>query len=210
MGITVDTATQYTDLCLLADVKADLGIGVATHDTILGRLIDEASDTIRQMCNQVFARETVTETVPGMGGTLLMVTRTPIESITSIKLNGSLVDSGSYSIEDAKAGLIYNESRWASTEQYTQYLTGSVKPGAEALDYEVKYVAGYVMPEDDSPTLPRSLQRIALDFTKGLWKLRKADPRVKNEKLGDWGATYEDLYDMIERRLKKAHWVRVV
>lgn len=100
------------DLCELADVKTYLGITDTSEDTLLGALIDSASQAIERYCRRKFKQETLTEYHDGMEVGKLALRRAPINSITTIHDDtdreygsGTLVDSDNYTYY-AQSGIV--------------------------------------------------------------------------------------------------------
>lgn len=74
------------DLVTTAEVKTYLGIADATHDTLIGELIDLVSEEVEDYCRTHFSATAVTETLDG-GTEYLTMDRLPLISITSITDN---------------------------------------------------------------------------------------------------------------------------
>ena len=113
MGITVTVPATVKKLTTVARAKAELGITDSSQDTLLGLLLDEASDAIATYCARVWGRETVTETLPGTGRRLLGLSRTPLITITSLTEDGTaLTLNTDYTIEDAARGALAKDGGW--------------------------------------------------------------------------------------------------
>lgn len=193
MSITVDTAAPSKDLTTLPNVKGVLGLDMSEDAYILQR-IRRISSAIERHCRRVFARETVTETLPGNGRTLLLLSRTPIVSISSLTIDGDAQTApDDYSIRDREVGSLFREKGWPSSE----YDRGSFTPQGSNQFKEsisVTYVGGYVLPSfadvDDPVTLPPEIEDAAIEIFKTWDAGRTRDPNLLSERIGDWAATY--------------------
>lgn len=169
-------------LCTLTGVKLELGLTVATHDAVLERLINVASDAIASYCGRpLHYTASLTEKVPGRGGQILLVTRTPIVTLTSIKLYATSVattsttlESSTYRIKDAAVGSIAFPGGvvW-SAPHVPGAIEPALLPGAEDLVYEVAYNGGWVSPaQAGTRTLPYDIEQCALDSVVATWRRR--------------------------------------
>ncbi len=180
-------------LTTVATMEAELGIPAGTQTTLLERLINEASDAIEHYCSRTFYRATLTEKYAGHGTRRLMVDRTPLESITSITVDGSLISPVDYSIEDAKIGTVYRELGWLWTAKSALDQDSSrVRPatddklvGTEERYIEVVYIGGYVLPSGTVGTgqtrLPWDLERVAMDTVTQLFRNRGKYQNLQTE-----------------------------
>ena len=115
-------------LTTIATCEAELSLTASAQDALLTRYINTASDQIeRYIGRKLYNGAAVVENIPGSGDALLFVSRTPLNSITSIvDASGNTVSSGDYSIWDADQGAIYNGSGWnhykVSQTDYDRYV----------------------------------------------------------------------------------------
>jgi hypothetical protein len=172
--LTVTSAATDHALTTLERFKTDLAItGTnADRDTAIEDLIDDISDAVDSYLGRTLAKETVSESFrldPYEVPEALPLTRWPVASITSVTVDGTLVDASEYEI-DAETGQLYrlNASgyRWAWV---------SCKATV------VVYVAGYVLPAESNRTLPKDIELGALAWTRSVWFARSRDPLVKVE-----------------------------
>lgn len=148
MSISVTTAAATTDLTTLGAFKGMMGSVIPDGaETLIGELIQRASDAIVRVCHRPFAREAVTETLPGDGGISLMLTRTPVLSVSLVTLLGETVVD--YSIEDSGAGILYRQNGWTWTVGAGWELTEVLRVYEMHPSYSVSYIGGYLMPSDD-------------------------------------------------------------
>lgn len=152
MPVTVTTIAPTLRLTTRAKVKAALAITANTDDAFLDDLIDQASQSIASYCHRIFGREAVTETTGGYGDIHLMLTRTPIVSVSAVSRDSEVITD--YSIGSAEQGLLYRRAGWTWTAQAFPGLSaggalwdrGSPLPLQEEPQFSVSYVGGYILP----------------------------------------------------------------
>jgi hypothetical protein len=76
-------------LTTVARAVLELGITDAAQQILLADHIAEATSMIEAYCNRTFTRATVTERVANSGTSILMISRTPIISVTSVSFGGT-------------------------------------------------------------------------------------------------------------------------
>jgi len=188
--ITVNVAASVSEMALISTIKDELGITTDTDDAVLANYVRRASALIERYTGRKFARETVTETMPAFGSRRMLLSRRPIVSITHVKLSGTTQSSTSYSIEDADAGILWRANGWSPTTQYNSFIT-THPSGDGRLDWEVKYVAGYIMPGSTAGecTLPADLEFATCEMVKS-WYLSKSDNSdIASQRVGDSSET---------------------
>lgn len=193
-------AVALTDhaLTTLATVKEELGVSGSGDDDFLNRAINAASDAIRRYCDRIFYyEEDIEESVRGFGQTRLIVSRTPIVgTISSITYEGTALDTTTYSVEDANAGIIYREYGFNWTAQLGGGALGEGLPGTEKSSYVVTYTGGYYTPkqyDDDSGedrSLPWDLEDACIQLVTARYRAKGRDPRINQERLKSWQANY--------------------
>ena len=92
------------DLTTLANVKAWMGITSTDHDAVLTRLISAASNYIQSWLNRDLFAADCTERFDGTGTAMLVLPNYPVQSVTSVKVNGVVVPAGT----DSSDGYFYN------------------------------------------------------------------------------------------------------
>lgn len=183
-------------LTTLATVAGDLGITTpGASDDALIRLINAASGAIEQYVQRRLYREAaIVEKVPGHGSQRLLLSRTPINALTSILRDGLAVDS--VVIEDAERGFLRLDQGFLSTARlWGGVIAHEPLPGSEDPAYVVTYDGGWVTPaQEGSPTpvrtLPWDLEQAAIVTCRAWWKARQRDPSIIQERLMSWAATY--------------------
>lgn len=195
--ITVTAAASSRKLATLALLKEDLSITVSDNDTALNRILDQASSMITRYCGREFARETIVETLPGNGKFTLLLTRTPIVSISAITYDGVTVSADDYSIREPEAGIIYNRYGWNETARASQGLSQNPILSSRENLYSVTYVAGYILPSFTDPAganLPYDIERACLDIAKGYWVNPGINTVIQSESVPDVASvTYRDM-----------------
>jgi hypothetical protein len=140
-------ATSF-DFLTLDELKMLLGISLTdtTKDTLLQAQLDSTGDTIARMCNRVFAREEIEETVYDLGGRRLFLSHWPIAEadIESVTANGADVTG------------------WVIEER-----SGKLENIVDGCWYEpvvVTYWGGYLLPDDAPPSLKQAQELLVRDL----------------------------------------------
>ena len=189
-------ALRANALATIAQLQTHVS-GISDADATLA--IDAASSLIERLCNRTFQRATVTERVAGFGRQKLSLSRRPVESVTSITRNGSVLDSTTYRIEDAETGLIQNDSGWPNTGVMLDIARPMVLPGSELRDHIVVYVGGYYLPNDAVPDagtyplaqpLPSVLVEACLAVATSVYRARGEDHSIESETVGNASVSY--------------------
>jgi hypothetical protein len=183
--VTVPATSQaLTDL---ATVRDELGIDTGM-DAKLTRYIGAASRKIVQYCNRSFGTETLEETwrrpanpagslLHNLSDDPLILSRYPVQSISSIIVDGVTMTADTDYKFDGETGRVYrldaNGRQSAWTFNYTLVVT---------------YVAGYVLLSG----LPDEVGFAALNLVRLLYYTQARDPTVKAEStVGVDSATYD-------------------
>lgn len=194
MAITVTSTATTKLLTELETVKRELGITDNTSDKFLWDLIHQATDFIVTYCGRQFARETVTETKQALypQQPWMVLTRTPIISISGVSFNGSTVSSTTYTIEDPDAGLVFRETGWTTTQIY-DFAIERQPTNWGRKEWSFTYTAGYICPGStvSDRTLPYDLERACIDLIK--WRYNQQgdfNPGIKRQRTGDASEEY--------------------
>jgi len=188
VAITVTVPAQDFDLTTLLRVKERLKINHNLKDAQLATMITGVSKSLVRKLNREFARETVSETIKGYGTTQLMLTRSPIVSITSVLYD--LTPVIDFTIEDAEASILYRRGGWVWTAVSAFMIVGfNPLPNSEESLYTVVYEAGYVLPNwVGLPVrdLPEDIEDLALDYIHFLYANRnQKDVSIRSYSVGD-------------------------
>ncbi|MCP4201167.1 MAG: hypothetical protein GY769_04455 [bacterium] len=210
------TAPDHTLWCDIKDVKAELGLTGTDEEGSLLKRIQRASDRLLRFTNLrgvAFCR--YKETLPGMGDTSLMVTRTPIVNLLAVEIVSAeiLIEGAtgqdvtdSVLLEDRAAGFLFRKYGWGWSAMRSAPLglqlstVGAPMPGTEEPVYRIDYEAGWMMPKQKLPTetgtevpvnFPADLEQACL--AQVIWDYRhvRRTADVKSKKVGDTTLTYE-------------------
>lgn len=191
------TVAQVTARLLPAEVSA-AGAGL---DSLVGDLLDEASEVAVGIVGRPLARAQYSQLLPGYGTQQLRLARGPLEGTSSdiaLLLRGSVVDPALYAVDSEHALLVRTDGGlWDLTPRYAGRAPGgAVQVGSDvAPDYSVpSFWAGYRMPEqpDSDPGTPlrASLRAVAIGMVlsalreiwrggRGLKSVKKADRQIE-------------------------------
>lgn len=190
MAITIVTPATNTQLTTLSIVKEELGITTTTNDTILTRIIDEASDFIVNYTGRKYILERVKETVASEGEQILLLSRTPVRTLYGVKFQTKTVSMTDISIYDQDVGLIYRQTPFTSTMPIGRYINLYPLEYGK-LDWEIEYDGGFDAVDASSPSfpLPKEIIRACTDIVKYWYLNRKTDNSVVSRKLGEASET---------------------
>lgn len=162
--LTIINPAESHRLTTLAAVKAELQVTGGADDAYLSGLIDQVSDMVQTWCSRTFALERVRETIDRRTGSeSIMLSRFPVATIITATLGGQTIDPAT--IETEGGGFVYrlNGTGWP--------------PGRFIIEYD----AGFILPDQPAPTLPKDIERAALTLVKGEWFARNRDPLIRSE-----------------------------
>lgn len=186
--VTVTTPASRTRLSSVANGRIEIGVSDASQDAWLGAAIDRASGIIARYTGRVWGVEAVSEVFrfgwePGVGpasqtvapyGTPLNIQRRPLtlsripvlsSPVVAVTENGTALTLGTDFEIDAAAGLAYR-------------LRGGNRGWWGVPTITVAYSAGYVLPEDPSPTLPAEVEGVCLTLVRQAWDMKSRGARV--------------------------------
>lgn len=136
-------------LCTLSDVKTLLNISAddMTQDEKLSLLIKIYSAKIEAYLGYTLTRGEYTEELHSVNNRqLLQLNHLPIQSVTEVTANGSVIDDYKILPEYSRWGLLYRGDGWTGA-YYTRGFTQDVVSGA--WEIEATYTAGYYLPSDE-------------------------------------------------------------
>ena len=188
MAITVTVPATDFDLTTLVRVKERLKITDGSKDSLLSRMITGVSKSLVRKLGREFARETVSETVKGYGTTQLLLTRSPLISVSSIIFDDTPILD--FTIEDAENSILYRRAGWTWTVVSGFMGVGfNPVPNSEESLFTIVYEAGYVLPNWTPPPaidLPEDIEDLALDYLHFLYASRdQKDVSVRSYTIGD-------------------------
>lgn len=188
-------ASALTTLQTALD-ELDLVSDGGAQDARLERYIAAASDFLARECRRTFYRGDVVESLPAFGSAYLLVSRTPIVSVSAITYSGSTIAASEYSVRDADAGMIYRAAGWPWSASSLPSITWPAVPGTEAAVVQVTYTGGYVTPAQvatlGARTLPYDLEDACLAIVATRFARRGRDLSVKSEALLSHSVAYAD------------------
>jgi uncharacterized phiE125 gp8 family phage protein len=188
MSVMITTPAEATRLCLVADVRAALGITDGSADAMLQQIIDAASAAIEDYCGMVFPRQSYQEVVPGSESDILVLSRTPIIGTPVVLADGlPIVD---FEVRDADVGFLYREVGW----QRSAWIGWNVEPTRSPLyapDFTIQYTAGYLLPGEDGCDLPANIRQACVVIAAQWYRRLSRDTDVASKKVGDLALTYK-------------------
>ena len=167
--LVVVTPASITKLAQLDAIKTELELSSTADDFWLNDQIDKASTQILGYLGRVLATETVTETFrPEYSVDALSLARWPVQSITSIVVDGDALATTDYEA-DLSVGTL-----WRLT-------TNDRRKHWAALKTVVTYVAGYKLPGEGARDLPFDIERACIDLVKLRYHARGRDPLLRGQ-----------------------------
>jgi hypothetical protein len=187
-----------------------LGLPDDSQQTAGERTINAASDTIQRFCRRKFFKQTgIAEKLAPPPGQRLLLSRTPILTITSVVLYGQPLlqdDAAGFILENAEAGILFRRYGWSPFDLFQngivqQPTVQTARPDALVATYS----GGFVLPKDGdgdgTRTLPYDLEEAALATAVSLWRQRGRDRAVGSESLMGSSVSYDGLNEAIGRGL---------
>ncbi len=176
------------NLTTLRKVKLAMGITGedADRDELLNDMIAAASDFVQRYCGRDFARQVVTESLPGKGTPDLILSITPIIDLIGVKFRGQEIEG--VKVLDREAGFIQRSSGFTDTS--FPYGTIDLAPSPyHRYSWEVTYEGGYILPgwgeSQGVRTLPFDLERAVGEIVKSAFMSRNMDGNWKSYKIGE-------------------------
>lgn len=181
------------NLTTVAKMKLTLGIPASdeSKDDLLADMITSASDFIRRYTGRDFARQVVTEKLPGKGTPDLILSITPLVEVLSVKKDG--MNYTDWTILDREAGFIQREAGFTSTA-FGHSSIDRAPSSFYRYAWEVTYEGGYILPGWGSSqgelNLPFDLQRAVSEIVKSAYMGRGMDGNWKSYKIGDTAVSF--------------------
>ena len=187
-------------LTTLSAVLEELGAPTGADD-YLKRQINRLSDLFEEATGREWYRDpNVTESVPSVGDTRILISRPKLRSVSQIEVQGDTVDAGAYEIEDADAGIIrLDDAFWESTAVVTRRVTQTIRYHEDRV--EVTYDAGYVTPKqvDDNTfsdrDLPHHIEGAIIDSVATKFRRKGQPSDVQSESIGSASVAYKSGVD---------------
>jgi len=162
-------------LCSVSDAKLYLGITDSSSDSLLGALVDGASEAIENFCRRRFATAQYTEYHDGGDSAILLLDHCPVQSVAEIRVDArhnferaEPVDEDDY--------VVYPE------EGLVVRIAGLFSAGTR--NVRILYTAGYAQTPQDVKRV--CVMLVASWFNRG----RQRADGLQSERLGDYAADY--------------------
>lgn len=160
-----------TDLVSLSDTKAHLQVTGTDDDATISALIARASAAITSYIGAPVLAGSYRETVEaGHGQAYLILTRTPVTTVTGVTVDGTALAAGGWRL-DAASGLLARTSDSRSRPWETRAVV------------VVEYDAGYA-------EAPADIQQAALTLIAAAWAERGRDPALRSISIGSINLGY--------------------
>ena len=189
MAVTVTIPAESTALTTTAAIKNVLGVSSIKFDAALDRLIAAATSAIEIYVGHVYAKQTYLETVNGAAHPLLMLTNTPIVSVTLVLCESEPVTD--FKIHSAETGVLSRSAGWMQSAWVGWGAERGVIHGTGDLLYSVTYEAGYVTPGLPDADLPAHIEQACIETVVDWYRSGSRDDAVKSKKVGDLSITYK-------------------
>ena len=195
--LRVCTSSTESALLSLTAYKAAIGTTTTAEDDIMQSALDRATALIEGYVGYPLRRQVYHETVGGYGSLELQVSRTPLQSIESIKYDTETVDPTSYDIANQGAGIIYRALGWPWTAGIEYDLLPRVVPKSETKNYTVVYEAGFCMNGSTASgwlttgePVPPDIEAAVVAAATYLYKSAGRDLSISSKKIGDLSISY--------------------
>ena len=197
--LTVTTTSTSAAMTSVDALKTHLGITTTDQDGQLQDAVDAASDAVATYIGYYPLRQSYRETIAGFGARTMMVSRTPLTSVSAIYYGstGLLADPNSYVIDNTEAGFIVRDQGFPWSAGVEWDLDAHIAPRSERKVFIVDYTAGWTFSTDSNHTLPNDLEHAALETAKSLYLGRKRDGTVASKSVGDLSITYRLRSDTV-------------
>lgn len=166
--LTITAPAAHQRLTTASALRAALAMAGRTPpaDEILTAMIDAASAAIAASCQRVFGLETVRETFrPDRAPARLMLARWPVVEIKAVTIAAEPVDL--VTVEAEANGVLHHLD------------APGFRVGWPSGPIVVTYEAGYILPDQPTPTLPANLQRACIVLAKGWIEDQARTPHIR-------------------------------
>ncbi len=200
MAVSIHALTTYDT------VKAELGLKNDMAQDAIERLINAMSEAVERMAGgRHFEYKTgEVELHPGFGDHRLILKRTPVATITQIRLldldgsEVSIYDPAGYTLENAEAGFVFRSGSilgtdfpnqrggWPWTAQVGRGIRSELIAGSERAALEVTYDGGYITPQQEvdgvgTRTLPYDLEEAVISSVRREYRRRTRDGSIQSK-----------------------------
>lgn len=180
-------------LTTVATLESELNIAAASATTLCELYIHVASRAIATYLGRTLDKGTaVAEYYAGSGTEFLTLRRPPLVSITSIAYDGTTLDSDTYAIHDADAGILYRSAGWIKALPSTGDVSGTVAHDLGERRYLVTYAGGWITPAmAGTRDLPHDLEMACIMTASSLYRNRGRDRAIVSETVGSASVDYD-------------------
>ena len=183
--MAVDITLALTTYAL---VKAELGLTDDTLQTYFERKINAVSQKFANYCNRAFKTQTYTsERYEGTDTLEICLKNYPITALTTVIVDDTTITDDV--VLDAANGTIYYEGLFSSNGWNAGVSKHKI---LRFKNVYVTYTAGYVLPDQASPTLPYDLQDACINEVIAEYEKRGTSKNVKSWTLGESSKSYFD------------------
>ncbi|MEY5098717.1 MAG: hypothetical protein RJA36_1436 [Pseudomonadota bacterium] len=167
-------------------------------DVKIETIIGQCSAAIERYVGRILARERVTEKLREAAGTVLLVmSRRPIQTVHSLKIDGVTLEASKWSVEHPEAGVIrlLAESNFIWDELAEVGAGGDYgyRSGPQRLfQVEIDYTAGWIPPgsTDGEANLPEEIEAACQMAVRAQLERQERPIGVTSERLGDASWSY--------------------
>lgn len=153
-----DNPSFVSTTAALKHMRAQQTITSADDIELLRTYVHVACDAVELDLGRSIAPEQLTETVSGIGQTAIILSRSPILSVTAVSESGTVLTTGTDYVADLGAGILYR----GTTSAPRAFKTGQ-------LNLIVSYKAGYAVP-------PSVARKVALNGVQRMWQGSQQNP----------------------------------
>lgn len=202
-NIRIETAPTATAATTAARLLVRFSGLASVGEPLLVILIDEATAAAERLTGRPLARATYRELLSGNGTEILRLGRAPLESVTSVAVAGSALDSTAYGRVDTLqpnlrrlSGTSGFYEAWPLCRRASGFVESQAVAGLDAqLNIEVVYTAGYWLPSmsGSAPAgahvlpigLESAVQRLLVDLLdeeqrgSGVASIKKGDREIR-------------------------------
>jgi hypothetical protein len=149
MALAANALTDY------ATVAAELGLGGATDQALIERLIGAASGALDRFCERGLAYQVgIVEPAPMYGSPKLLLQRTPLVAVGQVLIDGAALAGTDYDLAtygDREQGYIWRDAGWQWSAllragRFVANLTADQSPQTEKKRATVNYAGGFITP----------------------------------------------------------------
>lgn len=184
----------------LPQTKRFLNINSSDADDFLKELLEYSYDYIVNYCGREFTLSNNIDYLKGTNSKYLNLSITPIKNITSVKIDGEVLDASNYTIKNKM--LFYRNGTFYA--KYERFFPNNL-PDINSTEYniEVEYEYGFNLPSVTDAfnisDVPKELQYIALDIIQHMYVNSGACPQMKEKSVQTGGEQVGKKYYQFDK-----------